>query len=298
MDGSTTPNQPVVPNTPNEQPASTPPPQTPRRVDGFSAPTAEAEPPASTAPLPSPSLSAAPQPPPPPASGASFTPPPTTPAQFAPSPGPSAPPGAEQAKPPEKTVHHALTSFRTIMSIVLFIVGIVVAATLINQFIFQSYYVDGTSMTPTLQNNDRLIIDKVEKTFTGLRGQHYIPKRGQIVVLDSSLVDQYGHSEQLIKRVIGLPGETITISGGMVTVKNSQHPEGFNVDDSLGLKLEPTYANSNVEVKVPDNQVFVLGDNRGAGGSFDSRAFGALDSSKIQGRLLARIFPLNKTGFF
>ncbi len=184
------------------------------------------------------------------------------------------------------------------MSIVLFIVGIVVAATLINQFIFQSYYVDGTSMTPTLQNNDRLIIDKVEKTFTGLRGQHYIPKRGQIVVLDSSLVDQYGHSEQLIKRVIGLPGETITISGGMVTVKNSQHPEGFNVDDSLGLKLEPTYANSNVEVKVPDNQVFVLGDNRGAGGSFDSRAFGALDSSKIQGRLLARIFPLNKTGFF
>src|SRR6266550_3305511 len=98
MDGSTTPNQPVVPNTPNEQPASTPPPQTPRRVDGFSAPTAEAEPPASTAPLPSPSLSAAPQPPPPPASGASFTPPPTTPAQFAPSPGPSAPPGAEQAK--------------------------------------------------------------------------------------------------------------------------------------------------------------------------------------------------------
>lgn len=190
-------------------------------------------------------------------------------------------------------------SSRAFLSIVLFIVGIIIAATLINQFVFQSYYVDGTSMTPTLQNNDRLIIDKVERTTAQIEGRHYIPKRGQIVVLDSSLVDQYGHNEQLIKRVIGLPGENLVIgSSGNVIIKNKDHPDGFNVNDSLGLKLDPTYTDSPINIVIPANQVFVMGDNRGPGGSFDSRAFGPIDADKIQGRLLARIFPLTKTGLF
>ncbi len=188
---------------------------------------------------------------------------------------------------------------RAFASVAIFVVGIIVAATLINQFIFQSYYVDGTSMTPTLQNNDRLIIDKVERSLATVGGGHYIPKRGQIVVLDSSLVDQTGHSEQLIKRIIGLPGDEVMIgSDGMVTIKNKAHPAGFNVNDSLGLKLEPAYVDTPLDMSVPSNEVFVMGDNRGPGGSFDSRTFGPIDTSKIQGRLLARIFPVNKSGFF
>lgn len=191
------------------------------------------------------------------------------------------------------------SGIRTLLSVVAFVAGIVVAATLINQFIFQSYYVDGTSMIPTLQNDDRLIIDKVERTVSMIQGKPYIPKRGQVVVLNSSLVGLHGHGEQLIKRVIGLPGETVNISSdGVVIIKNTEHPGGFNVDDSLGLKLETTYIDSSVNLVVPENSVFVMGDNRGPGGSFDSRAFGPIDSSKIEGRLLARIFPLNKTGFF
>lgn len=177
--------------------------------------------------------------------------------------------------------------------------GIIIAATLINQFIFQSYYVDGTSMTPTLRNNDRLIIDKVERTAALATGHHYIPKRGQIVVLDSSLVDTSGRNEQLIKRVIGLPGDTINIgSDGNVIIKNKDNPNGFNVNQSLGLNLAPTYVDSPMTVTVPDNDVFVMGDNRAPGGSFDSRAFGPVDSNKIEGRLLVRIFPLNQTRFF
>lgn len=188
---------------------------------------------------------------------------------------------------------------KTLLSILLFIGSTIITATLINQFIFQSYYVDGTSMTPTLRDNDRLIIDKVERTFATAGGKHYIPARGQIVVLDSSLVDQSGRSEQLVKRVIGLPGDTVNITGnGTVTIKNSQNPSGFNVNESLGLSLEPTYVDSPVSITIPENQVFVMGDNRGPGGSFDSRSFGPIDTSKIQGRLLARIFPFNATGFF
>ncbi len=191
------------------------------------------------------------------------------------------------------------TGAKAFLSVLAFVAGIVIAATLINQFVFQSYYVDGTSMTPTLHNNDRLIIDKVERTVSMVEGKHYIPNRGQIVVLDSSLVDQSGRSEQLIKRVIGLPGDTITIDNGIVTIKNKDNPNGFNVNESLGLKLDPTFTETPpLTTTIGDNQIFVMGDNRGPGGSFDSRSFGAVDSDKIQGRLLARIFPLNQTKLF
>jgi signal peptidase I len=289
MEGSATPTPPVVPNTPNGQPAPLPAPQ-PKRVDGFKAPSSPAANPP-TQPLATP--------PPIEPMSSPYASPPNPPSATPPySPQPSQlPPQQEQTQAPAK--HRSFANFKTLLSIAIFIVGIVVAATLINQFIFQSYYVDGTSMTPTLQNNDRLIIDKVERTSALLKGKSYVPKRGQVVVLDSSLVDQYGHNEQLIKRVIGLPGETVIVgSDGLVIVKNAEHPAGFNVNDSLGLKLESTYVDAPMEIKIPNNQVFVMGDNRGPGGSFDSRAFGPVGTNKIQGRLLARIFPLNKTEFF
>ncbi|HWZ65347.1 MAG TPA: signal peptidase I [Patescibacteria group bacterium] len=183
-------------------------------------------------------------------------------------------------------------------SLALFIGGVFGAAMLINQFIFQAYYVDGTSMTPTLHNNDRLIIDKFSKTLAAVQSKPYIPERGQIVVLDSSLLDQNGNNEQLIKRVVGLPGDIIDIKDGVVTIKNSGHPDGFNLDSSLGLKLAPTYSIASTEITVPKDEVFVMGDNRAPNGSFDSRSFGPIDSKKIQGRLLARIYPFSDGRLF
>lgn len=187
--------------------------------------------------------------------------------------------------------------FEGFISIGLFVVGIIGAAALINQFVFQSYYVDGTSMVPTLQNNDRLIIDKVGKTLSNIQSKPYIPARGQIIVLDSSLVDQNGNNEQLVKRVIGLPGDVVVITkDGVVMVKNAQHPDGFNVDESLGLKLPNIYTQTQSEWTIPLNKIFVLGDNRN--GSSDSRVFGPVDSSQIQGRLALRIFPFDKAKSF
>lgn len=190
--------------------------------------------------------------------------------------------------------NHRLHRLKSFASFLAFCAGVVVAAFLINQFIFQSYYVDGTSMTPTLQNDDRLIIDKVEKTFAGLQGKPYIPARGQVVVLDSSIVGFNGREEQLIKRVIGLPGDTVTIKDGIVTVKNKANPDGFNADKQLGLNLQETYVESPQEWVIGDNQVFVMGDNRAQNGSYDSRAFGPVESEKIVGRLWARILPFEK----
>ncbi len=190
---------------------------------------------------------------------------------------------------------HALKS---LMSFVTFVVTVVVAAMLINHFVFQSYYVDGLSMTPTLENEDRLIINKIDKTIASIQGKPYLPARGEIVILDSTILDQYGHEEQLIKRIIGLPGEKVIIRDGTVMVKNQTFPDGFNVDKTLGLQLEPTYSEVPIEVTIPENMVFVLGDNRGLNGSFDSRAFGPTSSSNIQGNLAARIFPFDHARAF
>lgn len=185
--------------------------------------------------------------------------------------------------------------FKSFISFAVFVGCILLAAFLINLFVFQSYFVQGSSMTPTLQNNDRMIVEKVSRTLAHIQGKAYIPERGQIVVLDSELAN---HEQQLIKRVIALPGETIIIKDGTVTIKNNEHPEGFNVDGALGLNLEPTYISEPYEATIPENEVFVMGDNRREGGSHDSRMFGPVRSEDLEGRLWARILPLDKAQMF
>ena len=198
-----------------------------------------------------------------------------------------------------KEIEHGSSGNRlkSLLSIVVFVAAIFVAAFLINQFIFQSYYVEGTSMTPTLQNNDRLIISKVERSIAAITGHPYIPERGQIVVLDSSIVGLNGQKEQLIKRVIGLPGDRIHIDNGIVTITNSQHPNGYDVTQALGLtNLQPTYTDTPIDLTVPTGQVYVMGDNREQGGSYDSRVFGPIDGDKskaVCGRGYCRLIKRN-----
>lgn len=200
-----------------------------------------------------------------------------------------------------RQVKHGLNGSRvkSIVSFIAFTASIFVAAFLINQFVFQSYYVEGTSMTPTLQNNDRLIISKVERTIASIQGHAYIPERGQIVVLDSSIIGLNGQHEQLIKRVIGVPGDAIHIEAGSVTITNAQHPEGYDVTRDLGLtNLMPTYSDTPIDVTIPEGQVYVMGDNREQGGSYDSRSFGPIDGDQIQGRLWGRVLPLESAQLY
>ena len=265
---------------------------------------------------PGPSAPVEPPPTPPPAPSI-----PITPSSFTPEPQPAvaAPPSATSYQPntphidrtlieridetPQQNSrdiesliehNHRLHRLKSFASFLVFCAGVVIAAFLINQFIFQSYYVDGTSMTPTLQNDDRLIIDKVERTWSNLQGKSYIPERGQIVVLDSSIVGFNGREEQLIKRVIGVPGDTVIIRDGTVTIKNKLNPDGFDANRQLGLTLTATFVDSPQEWTIEEGKVFVMGDNRGENGSYDSRAFGPIESHKIVGRLWARILPFEK----
>lgn len=239
-----------------------------------------------------------------------FTQPPAPPTPpLAPSTPPAAPqlPTSQpvQAQSPQSPAVHPplqkperLGQLKGLVWFVAFIGGVIAVAFLINQFVFHSYFVEGTSMVPTLQNNDRLIIEKVSRSFSFLQGKQYMPERGQIVVLNSSLIAANGSHEQLIKRVIGLPGDTISIADGVVTIKNPENPDGFDVDKQLGLDIEPTYSSESMEFEVPADHVFVMGDNRTQNGSHDSRAFGPVAAKDLEGRLWTRILPIDKAQIF
>lgn len=159
-------------------------------------------------------------------------------------------------------------------------------------FVFQSYQVDGPSMLPTLNNSDRLIVLKVPKTWSRITRHPYIPKRGDVVVFVENDLPELGSNQprQLIKRVIGLPGDHIVISNNVITIYNKEHPNGFNPDVTLPYGKDIAITTGNVDRTIPPNQVFVCGDNRI--NSFDSRSFGPVSASKIVGKLVLRIWPI------
>jgi signal peptidase I len=177
--------------------------------------------------------------------------------------------------------HEGASSFT---SMVLYVVGAIVLAVAIRHFIATPYIVIGSSMEPTFYDYHYLIIDRVTYDFEN-------PKRGDVIVLDLP----QNTSRALIKRVIGLPGETVVLAGNTVTIKNSEHPDGFTLSEPY---LDPADLGGATDMTVtlgPD-QFFVLGDNRKV--SADSRLWGTLPREDIVGRVLVRLYPFNKLGLF
>lgn len=165
-------------------------------------------------------------------------------------------------------------------------------ALFLQRFIFQSYQVFGHSMEPTLSEGDYLIISKLSTSWADIARSNYRPARGTIVVVESPL-DQ----TRLIKRVIGLPGERVTVSNGEVKVFNQERPNGF--DPYSNLNLAERYTSGQVTASVPDGYVFVVGDNREPGASLDSRNdLGPIPIDNIIGKLVLRLWPPTKIQSF
>ena len=162
-------------------------------------------------------------------------------------------------------------------------------------YVFRSYQVDGPSMETTLLNQDKLIIWKVPRTWARITRHDYIPKRGDIIVFQESGLSAFGQedSKQLIKRVMGLPGERVVVKDGAVTIYNKDHPEGFKPDDTLAYDKDGHIpaTTGDVDVTLGSDQLFVCGDNRPD--SLDSRAFGPINASQVIGKLIVRVFPIN-----
>ncbi len=194
----------------------------------------------------------------------------------------------------------APSRWRDALSFVGIILMALVFALAITSFVFRSYAVDGPSMEPTLQNQDKLIIWKVPRTWSMITGHQYVPKRGDVIVFNEnnlSQCDQTG-TRQLIKRVIGLPGDKVVIENGVVTIYDHAHPNGLQPDNTLAYNKTRfiPYTNRSETVQLNSHQLFVMGDNRQV--SCDSRIFGPINTSQVVGQLVIRILPISKTKLF
>jgi signal peptidase I len=148
------------------------------------------------------------------------------------------------------------------------IIPAVLLALLISLFVAQGTYVEGQSMEPNLHNEQRLIVEKVSYRL-------HPPRRGDIVVINVEFSDV-----PLIKRVIGLPGETVEVHDGRVFI------DGQPLDEPY---LPALFMRDYGPAQVPEGHIFVMGDNRGA--SNDSRAFGPVSQESIVGRAWVSYWP-------
>lgn len=146
-------------------------------------------------------------------------------------------------------------------------------------FVAAPYVVQGASMDPTFHDWHYLIIDRVSYDLGD-------PQRGDVIVFD--LAQEGGRS--LIKRVIGLPGETVVLNGPAITIFNAENPEGFILEETY-LDPQNIGGESNMRVTLKQDEFFVLGDNRRV--SADSRIWGTLPREAIVGRALLRLYPFN-----
>ena len=154
----------------------------------------------------------------------------------------------------------------------------------IRLFVAAPYVVSGSSMEPNFEDWDYLIVDRLTYDIAK-------PERGDIIVFNLP----EDTSRSLIKRVIGLPGDTVVLSGTAptVTIKNAQHPSGFTLNEPY-LSPNDLGGASGMSVTLGPDQYFVLGDNRKV--SADSRLWGILPRKDIVGRVLLRLYPLNEIG--
>lgn len=151
----------------------------------------------------------------------------------------------------------------------------VILAFVIRTFLIQPFYIPSGSMEPTLQVGDKIIVNKLTNRFKD-------PERGQIVVFKYP----YDTSQDFVKRIIGLPGETIEIRDSQVYI-NGQPLEEDYLPEGL---VYPDFA----PVTVPEDSYFVLGDNRD--NSQDSRMWGPLPRNLLIGHVLAIYWPLDRLG--
>jgi signal peptidase I len=174
-------------------------------------------------------------------------------------------PSPEQSSPEKST-------FSVIREWVQVIVIALVIALPVRFFIAEPFIVNGASMDPTFSTGQFLIVDRLSYRFEA-------PHRGDVIVFE------YPQNPNIyyIKRIVGLPGEKISIKNGKVSITNTEHPDGLVLDESY-------IDRSHVSLETTTQEDFVMGDNRLQ--SSDSRVWGPLDKDFIVGRPIVRLLPI------
>jgi signal peptidase I len=144
-------------------------------------------------------------------------------------------------------------------------------------FIAQPFIVSGSSMVPTFEDGEYLIVDEISYLIGN-------PERNDVVIFRNP----NNPKVFFIKRIIGLPGETVDVRGTDVFIKNKENPDGFKLDEPYIKNV----ANSETHFELRDKEYFVMGDNRPA--SSDSRYWGAVPKNLLIGKAFLRLLPINK----
>lgn len=168
---------------------------------------------------------------------------------------------------------------KDIIDMTIYFIIVVLAAYLTVNFVAQRTMVDGDSMYPTLHNRDNLIVDKISYRF------------GEIDRFDI-VVFEYPHKEDVhyIKRIIGLPGETVQIIDGMIYIN------GELLEESYGYEVMRNAYRAERPIHLGEDEYFVLGDNRNDSTDSRSDSVANVHRSQIVGRAFVRIYPFNRIG--
>ena len=191
-------------------------------------------------------------------------------------------PSARQAPPaPVADIPKEQTTKEFLLEIIKFTVVSILIVAPIRFFIAQPFIVRGESMDPTFADGQYLIVDE-------LTYRSSPPERGDVVVFKYPKDE----SKYFIKRIIGLPNETVKIVNGKVSVSSSSDPDGTALNEAYIQDL----SFENTSETLGDNEYYAMGDNRS--NSLDSRIWGPLPKRNIVGRVLVRLFPFQKAGLF
>jgi len=179
--------------------------------------------------------------------------------------------------------------------------GILLFLVIFRFYVFQPFSIKGSSMEPSFHDGEYLIVNELSYHLGG-------PKRGDVVVfkhpepsctdfVESNYINRVffqGPCTNYIKRVIGLPGETVTIKDGKVYIKNEKEPQGFMLDEKYILTNIPTLGNQTVTLS--KDEYYVIGDNRNPNASSDSREWGPLPKNHIVGKGAVVLLPVDQLG--
>lgn len=189
---------------------------------------------------------------------------------------------------PRSDAKNLFRQFREWVSVIL--VAVVIAV-VVRAFVLQQFYISGPSMEPTMYQDNRVLVDKLTFRFRE-------PRLGDVVVFDRITMngDEVQHDD-LIKRVIGTPGDTVEIKDCIVYVNDEEVPEPY-LDQMILDEPDPTTRCRQPEmtpVTVAADEFFVMGDNRPE--SFDSRSFGTISRDIIVGRAFVIVWPVDMLKF-
>lgn len=192
---------------------------------------------------------------------------------------------AAAEEPAAETVHNAGESARDFLKSLLIDVVVAIILAAIVLFFIRPTIVKQTSMENTLHENDYMILYRQAY-------RSHTPERGDIIIFQSSMIDENtGNNKLLIKRVIGLPGDQLSIINDQLYINGEEYHEDYLKDGYTPAFETPREGET---FTVPDGEYFVMGDNRA--GSVDSRRseVGTVKEELIKGKVVMRLFPFNK----